>query len=174
MENENTKIGFGGGCHWCTEGVFNSLIGINNVEQGWISSETPNDTLSEAVVVHYNETVIDLHSLISIHLYTHSCTSSHSFREKYRSAIYYFNEEQKREIEKVINLIQPEFELPIITKVIPFISFKLNSENYLNYLYTRPQGLFCESSIYPKLKTLLSRFSKYVNKQKLIDNKINL
>lgn len=174
MLKEEKKIGFGGGCHWCTEGVFNSILGVSKVEQGWISSILPHDSFSEAIIVHFDIGKIDLHTLISIHLHTHSSTANHSLREKYRSAIYYFNDEQKLEVEKALKLIQEEFQLPIITKTIPFVSFKLNTETYLDYLYTRPQGLFCESSIYPKLKTLLERFGKHVNKQKLIDNKINL
>lgn len=170
----NNKIGFGGGCHWCTEGVFNSLLGVRFVEQGWIVSSPPHDTLSEAVIVNFDTTIISIKDLIQIHLYTHSCTSNHSFREKYRSAIYYFEQEQKAIIEICINEMQPEFENPIITKALPFRGFKLNTENYLNYLYSRPQGEFCKSSIYPKLNVLMSRFSKHLNKQKLIDNNINL
>ncbi|MEM9546265.1 MAG: peptide-methionine (S)-S-oxide reductase [Bacteroidota bacterium] len=80
------KVGFGGGCHWCTEAVFQSLNGVTEVEQGWIASkEAP--LLSEAVIVHYDEKIIDLTILIEIHLRTHSATSSHSMRSKYRSAI---------------------------------------------------------------------------------------
>jgi peptide-methionine (S)-S-oxide reductase len=33
------RIGFGGGCHWCTEAVFQSLIGVEKVEQGFIASD---------------------------------------------------------------------------------------------------------------------------------------
>ena len=45
------KIGFGGGCHWCTEAIFQALNGVESVEQGWISSLNPYDTFSEAVIV---------------------------------------------------------------------------------------------------------------------------
>jgi peptide-methionine (S)-S-oxide reductase len=38
MTTAPSKIGLGGGCHWCTEGVFASLIGITKVNQGWIAS----------------------------------------------------------------------------------------------------------------------------------------
>jgi peptide-methionine (S)-S-oxide reductase len=31
MTTVTNKIDLGGGCHWCTEGVFESLIGINKV-----------------------------------------------------------------------------------------------------------------------------------------------
>lgn len=31
------KVGFGGGCHWCTEAVFMSLRGVTKVAQGFIS-----------------------------------------------------------------------------------------------------------------------------------------
>src|SRR3954451_12716902 len=89
------KIGFGGGCHWCTEAVFLSLKGVEQVEQGWIASQPPYDAFSEAVVVTYDPLVITLTDLITIHLHTHASTSNHSMRQKYRSAVYWFDAEEE-------------------------------------------------------------------------------
>ena len=33
------KLGLGGGCHWCTEAVFQSLVGVERVRQGFITSD---------------------------------------------------------------------------------------------------------------------------------------
>lgn len=77
-----SKIGLGGSCHWCTEAIFQSLIGVLKVEQGWISSEKGNTSFSEAVIVYFDDSIMSLNTLIEIHLYTHSCTSNHSMREK--------------------------------------------------------------------------------------------
>jgi peptide-methionine (S)-S-oxide reductase len=47
-------VGLGGGCHWCTEGVFTSLIGITKVDQGWIASNSEHFSLYEALEVYFS------------------------------------------------------------------------------------------------------------------------
>lgn len=159
------KIGFGGSCHWCTEAIFQSLKGVKLVEQGWIASVFPDDELSEAVVVHFDAQVISLQVLIAIHLYTHSCTSIHPMRKKYRSAIYFFDEGQQRIAEATISNQQIEFDRPIITRVMPFVEFVLNNEKYLNYYHNNPDKPFCQVYIRPKLQLLLAKFSIYTKPQ---------
>lgn len=161
------KIGFGGGCHWCTEAVFQSLIGIEKVEQGFISSTDENSSFSEAVIVHFDANAILLKDLIEIHLYTHKSTSQHSMRSKYRSAIYYFNEQQRKETEQNLKEIQNDFQEQIITKILPFRNFKESDELFQNYYYSNPEKPFCETYINPKLSLLLKQFKKVVNLKKL-------
>lgn len=155
------KIGFGGGCHWCTEAIFQSLIGVEKVEQGWIASSIPYETFSEAVIVNYNE-LIDLEILIEVHLLTHSSTNSHSFREKYRSAIYYFSHDDKQTIQEIITQKSFENKASYITKVLPFISFKLNRESQIDYYLKNKDKLFCQTYINPKLTLLRKTFGKRI------------
>ena len=72
------KVGFGGGCHWCTEGVFQALRGVGQVEQGFLQSEAPADAWAEGVIVTFDPSVIGLTTLSEVHLRTHSATRARS------------------------------------------------------------------------------------------------
>jgi len=160
------KIAFGGGCHWCTEAIFQSLKGVSKVEQGWVSSTLESATTpSEAVIVHFDALLISLDILTEVHLFTHNATSNHNFREKYRSAVYTFTKAQQLEAEKILEEKQTLFEKPLVTKVYPFGEFKLNDEQYLNYYKSNPKKPFCQARIEPKLKVLLERFSEFSKMQ---------
>ncbi|MFK8061093.1 MAG: peptide-methionine (S)-S-oxide reductase [Polaribacter sp.] len=164
---ELTKIAFGGGCHWCTEAIFQYLIGVEKVEQGWVASIKENETFSEAVVVHFNNEKIDLKTLIKVHLLTHKSTSNHSMRNKYRSAIYYFSKYQKEASTKIITDLQPNFNDKIITQILKFDNFKPSSEAFQNYYRSNPEKPFCKNYINPKLKFLIQEFSNKINKRKV-------
>jgi peptide-methionine (S)-S-oxide reductase len=155
------KLGFGGGCHWCTEAVFQALKGVAKVEQGWIASNGMHTTFSEAVIVHFDPAVIDMATLTAIHLYTHSCTSQHPMRAKYRSAVYTFFDEQTVLINSALSELQADFDEPIITQVLPFKSFKENEEQYQNYYRKHADKQFCTNYIHPKLQLLRQQFSEH-------------
>lgn len=161
------KAGFGGGCHWCTEAVFSALRGVSTVLQGWIASDAENATFSEAVVVEYEPDIISLEVLIAVHLYTHSCTSVHSMRGKYRSAVYTFQDEDSAAAENAIANLQQDFDAPIITEVLPFGDFKLNKEEQLNYYFSDPERPFCETYINSKLRLIREKFSQAADMVKL-------
>ncbi|WP_297694010.1 peptide-methionine (S)-S-oxide reductase [uncultured Eudoraea sp.] len=157
------KIGLGGGCHWCTEAVFQNLHGVVNVEQGWISASGAVE-FSEAVLLDFNPEKIPLKVLIEAHLHTHKCTSNHSMRSKYRSAVYAFSSRQQLESEQILKLLQKQFEDKLITKVYGFEEFKMSAEQYQNYYQKNPEKPFCKTYIDPKLNLLPRRFPKHVLK----------
>ncbi|PKA98905.1 peptide-methionine (S)-S-oxide reductase [Flavobacteriaceae bacterium MAR_2009_75] len=164
------KIAMGGGCHWCTEAVFQELNGVQKVEQGFVASNGKISSFSEAVIVHFDSDVISLSDLIEIHLHTHRSTSNHSMRDKYRSAIYTFNFEQHRKAEKVVKRLQSKFHLPLVTKVLPFARFKPSADQFKNYYSKNPEKPFCKRYIDPKLELLQERFSKKLVGKKSISS----
>jgi len=161
------QAGFGGGCHWCTEAVFSSLKGVRSVQQGWIASVGDNATFSEGVVVEYDDAVIPFATLIAIHLYTHGSTSQHSMRDRYRSAIYTFDDFDRLVASDAIAVLQLEFDAPIITQILPYKEFTMSREALRDYYFSNPQKPFCALYINPKLRLIQDRFSKVADSEKL-------
>lgn len=167
MNKDVSQIAFGGGCHWCTEAIFQSIIGIESVQQGYVASIDDNDSFSEAVIVHYNMECVKLKTLIEIHLLTHKSRSNHSMRSKYRSAIYTFDDLQHQQVAGIMQILQKEQAEKYVTEVLPFQSFKPSREAITNYYYSNPKKPFCETFINPKLKLLIQHFSNHVNYEKV-------
>ena len=152
------KIGLGGGCHWCTEAIFQAVNGVQKVEQGYIASEGEASDFSEAVIVHYDPKMVNLERLLKIHLHTHNSTSDHSFRKKYRSAVYYFSSEEEIAVKNLLEKLQQDFERTLITESLPLRKFKLSRESIQNYYRKNPDAPFCKRYIEPKLERMREKY----------------
>ncbi len=159
-----SKIGFGGGCHWCTEAVFQSLKGVGKVEQGFIAPAANKNSFSEAVVVHFDPSQIRLKDLVAIHLYTHNSTSEHAMRNKYRSAVYAFDKGTFKNAKAILDDLQHDFEQELVTKTHFFGAFKPSEGQFHNYYYSNPEKPFCKRYISPKLTMLMRRFSNLMER----------
>ena len=82
--------------------------------------------------------------LLEIHLHTHNSTSNHSFRKKYRSAIYYFSTEDKFSAKAILEKLQKEFEKKLVTEILPFRKFKPSREQIQDYYRKNPNAPFCK------------------------------
>src|SRR3712207_7171483 len=73
-----------GGCFWCTEAVFNDVIGVTKVESGYIGGHVPNPTYkqvcggdtghAEAIRVTYDTDQISYDDILDIFFATHDPT----------------------------------------------------------------------------------------------------
>ena len=136
------RIGFGGGCHWCTEAVFDALRGVQSVQQGFISALPPDDGYSEAVDLTYAPDVIPLSALVEIHLRTHASTSNHKMRGKYRSAIYVHSPVQAAEVRAALDQAQAGFEDPLVTRILHHCDFRESDARFRNYYERNSEGPF--------------------------------
>ena len=145
---------FGGGCHWCTEAVFQHVPGVVRVEQGFAGGPPPDDALSEAARVWWDASVVTLVTLVGIHLDTHAAQSDHSMRGKYRSAVY-AADAGTEEAARVALSSEAERRGPLVTRVLPLARFERSSERYRDYYRRRPDAPFCRTHIAPKLARLV-------------------
>jgi len=155
------RVGFGGGCHWCTEAVFQALRGVYHVAQGFLRSTPPHNSWSEAVEVTFDPEVIPLDTLVEIHLSTHASTSAHKMRGKYRSAVYAFDKDQFDTLREILRAQQPELDALLQTRVLTHADFRLSEPRFQNYFTTNPDRPFCRTYIEPKLRMLRERFSEF-------------
>ena len=161
MRMSQETVGLGGGCHWCTEAIFQALRSVSKVEQGFIASTPPHDAYSEAVLVTFDPEALPLQVVVEAHLRTHSSTSQHRLRGKYRSAVYVSDEAQGQRAQAALSALQPDFDKPLVTQVLPMMEFRPSEARYRNYYTTDPERPFCRTYIEPKLSELRRRFSSH-------------
>ncbi len=105
-----------GGCFWCTEAVFRDVIGVSEVESGYIGGSVENPTYkavctgstghAEGIRVTYDPAVISLPEIYDVFLGTHDPTQlnrqGNDIGTQYRSAIFPLDDAQRAEAEAAI------------------------------------------------------------------------
>ena len=142
--------------------MFQHLMGVTQVEQGFARSAPPHDAWSEAARVEWDANALPLPVLLDVHLRTHASTAQHSMRGKYRSAVYVEGEGQAGEVRAALEALQADFSKPLVTQVLPLAGFRLNDARFRNYYQTDPTRPFCQTYIDPKLAVLRRRYGKRV------------
>lgn len=171
MSGRCPSIGFGGGCHWCTEAVFSALRGVEGVEQGFIRSDAPDDSFSEAVRVTWHPEDIPLDVLIEIHLRTHASTSDHKMRGKYRSAIYAMDDAQARDAKAILERLRDSEGEDYVTRVLLFDAFRPSDDRFHRYAEKNAGNQFCTRYIDPKLAKLRANHAGFLKQEEAINER---
>ncbi|WP_435416834.1 peptide-methionine (S)-S-oxide reductase MsrA [Parerythrobacter aurantius] len=115
MSNSQQAI-IAGGCFWCTEAVFKDVIGVTDVESGYIGGTKPHPTYkevctgttghAEAIRVTFDTEAISLAEIYDMFLGTHDPTQLNrqggDVGTQYRSAIFPLDDKQRDEAEAAI------------------------------------------------------------------------
>lgn len=157
-------LGFGGGCHWCTEAVFQPLVGVAEVRQGFIASDPPDEGWSEAVEVSFDPARVSLADLIGVHLATHASAANHRMRGKYRSAVYAPDTVLQARCAGLITQVEAETGCVVVTRALMHRGFRPSDERFHNYYRSDPERPFCQAHIAPKLSGLRARYGALLDR----------
>lgn len=163
-----------GGCFWCTEAVFNDVIGVEKVESGYIGGHTDNPTYkqvcggdtghAEAIRIAFDAGQISYGELLDVFLATHDPTQlnrqGNDIGTQYRSAIFPHSPEQEEEAKAAIARAQPDWPAPIVTTIEPMATW-WPAEDY-HQAYWDGEGQrnpYCLAVIPPKIKKLRKSFA---------------
>jgi peptide methionine sulfoxide reductase msrA/msrB len=158
----NQDVGtFAGGCFWCVEADFEKVPGVIRVISGHTGGNKENPTYEEvsaggtghleAVQVVYDPDKVSYGELLSF-FWRHIDPTDPGGQfvdrgAQYRSAIFYHNEEQRRQAEESRRLLgeSGRFSKPVVTEILPFTRFYMAEvyhqdfykSNRLKYSYYR-------------------------------------
>jgi peptide-methionine (S)-S-oxide reductase len=163
-----------GGCFWCTEAIFKRLKGVSFVLPGYSGGEVEKPTYkevcdgttghAEAIQIEFDRSIIPYEKILEIFFYTHDPTTpnqqGNDIGPQYRSVIFYHDENQKKEAEKIISYLEISkiFSKPIVTTVEPFKNFYVAEDYHKNYYEKNKDAPYCMYVIGPKIKKLLDKY----------------
>ncbi len=152
MDNGLARAMFAGGCFWCMEPPFEKLEGVVSVTSGYAGGTTKNPTYKnysagnhiEVIEVVYEPGKVNYETLLDTFWRQVNPTDpGGQFVDRghgYSTAIFYYDEEQKRLAEESKKALDMKglFSKPVITPVIPTVTFYPAEEYHQDYYKKNP------------------------------------
>lgn len=153
------KAIFAAGCFWGVEDAFRRVPGVVDAVSGFTGGNVKNPSYklvctgtthhAEAVEVLYDPEKVSYEKLLDTFWNMHDPTTLNSqgpdFGEQYRSAIFYLNDEQKREAtasrDKLANA--KTYKSPIVTQIVPAGEFYKAEDYHQHYFEKHPDVAAC-------------------------------
>jgi peptide methionine sulfoxide reductase msrA/msrB len=147
---------FSGGCFWCIQPPFDDAKGVLVTYVGYAGGTTPNPTYDqvetgetghrESIEVFYDPKVITYSQLLDIYWRNINPTQAdgqfYDVGSQYTTAIYYANNEEKREALASKEALEKsgKFNAPIATQILPLGKFWPAEERHQKYSVKNPDN----------------------------------
>ena len=172
---EGTAVAtFAGGCFWCTEAVFERLVGVKDVVSGYTGGKIENPTYkqvsygetehAEAVQIYYDPKLVSYQELMEVFFATHDPTQFNrqgpDVGKQYRTAIFYHNEEQRKLSEAYIKKLNSsgKYSREIVTQLNAYDKFYIAEDYHQNYYELNPGNPYIIGIAKPKVKKFKKLF----------------
>ena len=170
-----------GGCFWCTEAVFRDVVGVSEVESGYIGGNVANPTYkqvcggdtghAEAIRITFDPQAISYDELLDVFLGTHDPTQlnrqGNDIGTQYRSAIFPADEAQKAEAQRAIARWEDDHPGQQAVTTIEPMSEWYPAEDYHRDYFEREGGSnpYCMAVVAPKLRKFRKSFAEKLKTQ---------
>lgn len=146
-----------GGCFWGLEDLIRTQPGVINTEVGYTGGSVDNPTYenhtghAEAVQIEYDPEKTSYKKLLDFFFQIHNPTTlnqqGNDRGTSYRSAIFYDNEEEKKEAENFIKIVDDSkrWKNPVVTTLEPLIKFYRAEDYHQDYLQKNKGGYTCHA-----------------------------
>jgi len=174
-KNKYEKATFGSGCFWCTEAVFERVIGVVDVKSGYAGGTEPNPSYelvstgttryAEVIQITFDPAVVSYQMLLKIFWETHDPTTLNrqgaDVGPQYRSVIFYHSNTQKETAEHLKKELNEAkiWNNPVVTEIIPYTKFYKAESYHQDFYEKNPANSYCNFVITPKIKKFEKVFS---------------
>lgn len=146
---------FGAGCFWGVQFYFDQVPGVINTTVGYSGGHVDNPTYeqvcshttghAEVVLIEFDPEKVNYETLAKHFFRTHDPTQLNrqgpDIGDSYRSAIFYFDKEQKETAEKVKKLSQAKLKKPIVTEITEASKFYEAEDYHQKYAKRTGRGI---------------------------------
>jgi peptide-methionine (S)-S-oxide reductase len=157
---------FASGCFWCTEHIFEAVVGVDSAVSGYAGGTTPSPTYelvntettghAETVLVYYDPKVISYEELVRVFFSSHDPTTRDrqgpDVGSSYRSILFYRTPEEKAIAEKVLKDFQPSFPNPIVTEITELKAFYRAEQYHQDYIEHHPESPYVRGVSIPRFE----------------------
>jgi peptide-methionine (S)-S-oxide reductase len=156
------KAYIAGGCFWGMEDLFRTRPGIIDTEVGYQGGENDNPTYkyhpghAEGIELTYNPDETSFREILDYFFRIHNPTTidrqGNDRGSSYRSAIFFQNEEEKKEAEDIIKTVNDsgKWNGKVVTTLEPYSTFWKAEPEHQDYLVRIPNGYTCHFERFEK------------------------
>ena len=149
------KAYIAGGCFWGMEDLFRTRPGIKDTEVGYIGGENEKPTYknhpghAEGIELTYDPNETSFREILDYFFRIHNPTTidrqGNDRGSSYRSAIFFQNDEEKKDAEDIINIVNDsgKWEADAVTTLEPYSTFWKAEPEHQDYLVRIPNGYTC-------------------------------
>ena len=147
------KAIFAAGCFWGVQYYFDQVPGVTKTTVGYTGGHTKDPSYeqvcthttghAEAVLIEFDPEQVTYETLCKQFFRMHDPTQLNrqgpDVGDSYRTAIFYFDDEQKTAAEAAKNAAQPDFDKPIVTEITKAGPFYEAEDYHQKYFEKHPR-----------------------------------
>jgi peptide-methionine (S)-S-oxide reductase len=159
---------FAEGCFWCSEHIFESVVGVDSAISGYAGGKVPNPSYdlvntettghAETVLVYYNPQLISYAELCKVFFASHDPTTPNQQGpdkgSSYRSILFYSGEAEKEIAQQAVKDITKSgrFKKAIVTELKPLTEFYRAEEYHQDFIEHNPNQGYVKAVSIPRFE----------------------
>ncbi len=157
---------FAEGCFWCSEHIFEAVVGVDSAVSGYAGGTTANPTYelvntettghAETVLVYYDPKIINFQELTKVFFTSHDPTTPDQQGpdkgSSYRSILFYLTPEEKKIAKTSLDQFSSSgiFKNPIVTEVKKLTAFYRAEQYHQDYIEHNPGSPYVQGVSLPR------------------------